>query len=385
MDLETSGQIPRGDLASLIGEISEGILLVRCGEVAWASARAAGLMGLESASALVGEKVDGLFADIGQGAPVWAEPWEAQECGVRGFEGAGTRLSIRRLPSEMGPGPAELWLLQDRSRSARQDELVFELSRDLQHANREVMGLRQYSSRVTSEREELLNVVSHELRTPVTVIAGYNRLLLSGQVGRLSDEQQRFLGESAKSCRRLNDFIGNLLDASREGSVESSIDPSIGSLGDAVREVIEFLQPLLAERELQVDVVLTEDADRASFDRMRIEQVLTNLLSNAIRYSDPGSRISVSTAGIRLVGGSFTEVSVADHGPGVAIPDRERIFEPYVRATGENEAGGLGLGLAICRRIIEAHGGSIRVSGEAGGGSCFSFVLPAARELQEAS
>jgi signal transduction histidine kinase len=385
LDLETSGQIPRGDLASLIGEISEGIMLIRRGVVAWASGRAGDLLGREEAGDVVGETVEALFFDLGSGTPVWAAPEEIVECGVRGLEGAERRLSIRRLRSDLRPGPAELWLLRDRSRSARQDELVFELSRDLQRANRELIGLRQRSSRMAGEREELLNVVSHELRTPVTVIAGYNRLLLSGQVGELSEEQRRFLGESAKSCRRLNAFIGNLLEASREGAVESSLDPGIDSLEQAIRDVAGFLRPLLAERGLDIELELDGGADKASFDRVRIEQVLTNLISNAIRYSEPGDSIGISTAGVRLGGRGFVEVSVVDHGPGVAQTDRERIFEPYVRASGESEAGGLGLGLAICKRIVEAHNGSIRVTEEPDGGSRFSFVLPAAQELQEAS
>jgi len=385
LDLETSGQIPRGDLASLISEISEGILLVRRGVVVWASSRAGDLLGREDGGDVVGDMVEELFFDLGSGTPLWTTPEEIVECGVRGLEGAERRLSIRRLSSDLRPGPAELWLLRDRSRSARKDELVFELSRDLQRANRELMGLRQRSSRMTGEREELLNVVSHELRTPVTVIAGYNRLLLSGQVGELSEEQRRFLGESAKSCRRLNAFIGNLLEASREGAVETSLDPGIDSLEQAIRDVVGFLRPLLAERDLDIELELDGGADRASFDRTRIEQVLTNLISNAIRYSEPGDTIGVSTAGVRLGGRGFVEVSVVDHGPGVGKADRERIFEPYVRASGESEAGGLGLGLAICKRIVEAHGGSIRVTEEPDGGSRFSFVLPAAQELQEAS
>lgn len=380
-----SGQIPRGDLAALAAEISEGILLVRDGAVAWASSRAAELLGRDENEAVDGQKVDDLFIDLAAGTPLAAASDESVECGVRDLAGEARRLSIRRLSSDLRPGPAELWLLRDRSRSARQDEQVFELSRDLQRAQRELMVLRQRSSRMTSEREELLNVVSHELRTPVTVIAGYNRLLLSGQVGELSKEQTRFLGESAKSCRRLNAFIGNLLDASREGAVESSIDPTLDSLGQSVRDVIGFLQPLLTEHELEVEIRIDADADRASFDRTRIEQVLTNLLSNAIRYSEPGGSIEVSTAGLQAAGRSWAEVSVTDHGPGVAKQDRERIFEPYVRVSGENEAGGLGLGLAICKRIIEAHGGTIRMSEEPDGGSRFSFALPAACELKEAS
>ena len=106
--------------------------------------------------------------------------------------------------------------------------------------------------------------------------------------------------------------------------------------------------------------------------------MLTNLLGNAIRYARKGSTIGIATRELRVNGRAFVELSVSDEGPGVAPDDRERIFDPYVQAGDESHAGGLGLGLAICKRLVEAHGGTISVSERPGGGSCFAFTLPGA-------
>ena len=114
---------------------------------------------------------------------------------------------------------------------------------------------------------------------------------------------------------------------------------------------------------------------------MRVEQVLTNLIGNALKHGRAGGVIRVSSRAIEAVAAvdrRFVEVVVSDDGPGIAEQDRERIFEPYVRAGDGSRAGGLGLGLAICKRIVEAHGGTILMTDAPGGGSRFSFTLPAA-------
>ena len=227
-------------------------------------------------------------------------------------------------------------------------------------------------------------MVSHELRTPVTVIGGYNRLLLAGEVGPLTDEQRRFLEESSKSCQRLNTFIGNLLEASRVSQCDDVLEVAHGSLRPAIEAVVNMFRPLLQERNLTLSVKLDPNALRARFDCLRVEQILTNLVGNAVRYARTNGRVQIATRPLSAQGSAgdgavdFVEVSVSDDGPGVAEPDRERIFEPYVQAGEESRAGGLGLGLAICKRLVQAHGGEIALRPRPEGGSCFSFTLPAA-------
>jgi len=256
-------------------------------------------------------------------------------------------------------------------------ELV-ETRQALADANREVAALRARAREEMREREELLTLVSHELRTPVTVIAGYNRLLLSGQVGALNAEQERFLRESTKSCQRLSGFIGELLETAVGPASHPQIQVAESPIEPTITAVLSSLRPLLDERQLRVELRLAPTGLRARIDCARIEQVLTNLLSNAIKYGRPGGCVEISTARACVEGLHFIEVAVEDDGPGVHPRDRDRIFEPYVRVDPDGGASGLGLGLAICRQIVEAHGGAITAAARPEGGSRFVFTLPAA-------
>jgi signal transduction histidine kinase len=220
-------------------------------------------------------------------------------------------------------------------------------------------------------------VVSHELRTPLTVIAGFNKLLLSERVGPLTAEQRRFLEESNRSCAKLDAFTESLIEAARQLGQHGPLDLCDASLETSVRSVAEFLAPLLEERGVRIDLSLDPAAARARFHPMRIEQVLINLIGNAARFASRGGRIEIATRPEPGPGRDRVEVSVSDDGPGVPPDAREGIFRPWVRGDGQPE-GGFGLGLSICKRIIEAHGGTISVGDAAGGGSRFAFTIPAA-------
>jgi signal transduction histidine kinase len=258
---------------------------------------------------------------------------------------------------------------------------LLRLGQDLHGSNREFADLRDRLRRERNEREELLTVVSHELRTPVTIISGYNRLLLAEKIGPLNDEQRGFLTEGSKACRRLDLFIGNLLEASRQDADGEVLEIIHAPLAPVLDEVVALLRPLFDDAKLEVRVDIAEDADRARFDRTRLEQILINLLGNAIKFSPPDGVIEISTRATSHVskGGPerpCVEFSVSDEGPGVTPAYRQRIFEPYVQIGEESGAGGLGLGLAICKRLVEAHGGEIAARGRAECGSRFVFTIP---------
>jgi signal transduction histidine kinase len=258
---------------------------------------------------------------------------------------------------------------------------VPELERELQHATRELQrlrreaaGLRERLREEQASRQELLAVVGHELRTPLTVIAGYARLLLAEEVGALNAEQRRFLGEAQRACQKLDSLVARLLEAVREpaGAVLALESAPLAPL---VEEVAAALRPLLERRGLRLAVSMDAAHAYARFDRTALGQVLTNLLGNAIRYAKPRGTIEIAARPVARAGLPFLEVSVADDGPGIAPEDRERVFQPWAR--GSDPAGGLGLGLAICRRLVEAHGGEIAVCERPGGGARFAFTLPA--------
>jgi signal transduction histidine kinase len=237
-------------------------------------------------------------------------------------------------------------------------------------------------------RAELVNLVCHELRTPITVISGFARLLQNEVSGPLNDEQHRFVNEGLRACRRLDQFVDDLLEARPDAQTPFSVVPSEADLHDTIGCQLESLAPMLEERGIKVEASLHCDDPVFDFDERRIEQVITNLLTNAIRHGRECGviRLETRSSGPESTGSprAAVEVSVEDDGQGVPAPDRERIFAPYVRGESSKKTAGLGIGLAICRRIVDAHGGEIWVEAGELGGARFAFHLPregcAARE-----
>ena len=370
---------PQSAAARLLANaVGDGVAICRGGRIVWANGRMAEAAGRRRADELIGETLEDLLdsSDAGDASAAdAATAGRAVECRLRRSDGEPRRMIARRVM--LGAGVDEsAWVFQDVTHVRNLEAEILRMGRGLHAANRELESLRERVRREGEEREELITVVSHELQTPVTVINGYNRLLLSEEVGRLNEEQRRFLHESTKSCQRLSAFIDNLLEASREVRGDEVLELRRACLAPIIENAVELLRPLLAEHDLRLDLKLDPQASEAHFDPQRIEQVLTNLIGNAIKHANSAGLIEISTRQARGQDRPMLEVAVADDGPGVAPEDRERIFQPYVRASEESHAGGLGLGLWICRRLVAAHGGSIWVSERKGGGSRFAFTLP---------
>jgi two-component system, OmpR family, sensor histidine kinase KdpD len=252
------------------------------------------------------------------------------------------------------------------------EQELLDASRELARVHRELEAARDALRRDCADREQLLDVVRHELSTPLTVIGGYHRLLLGPDVGPLNDAQRKFLEESHRSCRRIEAFLANMLDASRAHANGEVLELGRAALAPVIEGVAHMFEPMLAERGLTLRVAAA--AGEVRCDPRRIEQVLVNLVGNAVKYARAGGAIEIATRTLGPRGG--VEVSVSDDGPGIPAPDRERVFEPYVRLGDRRAASGIGLGLAICRRLVEAHGGRIHVEERPGGGCRFVFTLP---------
>jgi len=251
------------------------------------------------------------------------------------------------------------------------------MSSDGTEADARIARLEAELAEQARERAELVNQVGHELRTPITVLRGFLRLLSSESHGELNADQGRFVLECLKSCERLDRFVSDLLVARSDASTPFPVSPAPADLHRLIEDQIGALEPLLDEHGLRLELVLGAEASPMLLDERRITQVLLNLMTNAIRHTPRGGLIRVATRD-RLEGTSArVEVSVEDDGEGIDELDRERIFEPYVRASAKGASSvGLGIGLALCRRIVEAHGGSIRVESSTLGGAGFVFEWP---------
>jgi len=356
--------------------ITDAVALVRFGRLVWVNDSMLAVSGRAALADFGDSAFRDLFKDTGSGLPE-ARDRHSLECGLHRNNGEVCDVTVR-LAGLDEEGDTEVWVIEDPSHLRMLESEVLVVSRALHLRNREFADLEEQLRGERADRAEMLNVVSHELRTPVTIIGGYNRLLLSEEVGPLTEDQRRFLVESSRGCRRLNDFIGKLLEDSPtlpSGVLEVGRE----SLRSAIESVAELMRPLLEDKELTIDLAVAVDADWTQFDRLRIEQILTNIIGNAITHSPTGRTIEVATRRRSPCGDSdrrFLEVSVSDAGPGVPAADRDRIFDAYVQAGGSRRSGSVGLGLAVCKRLVEAHGGTISVSDRPGGGSTFNFTLP---------
>jgi PAS domain S-box-containing protein len=222
-------------------------------------------------------------------------------------------------------------------------------------------------------KDEFVSMVSHELRTPLHHIKGFATTLLQTDVEWDVATQRDFLESINRESDRLTNLVDKILHISRLEAEGLPMEKEWYSVGDLVDGALRRRRSLTADRAVQLH--LQQDLPSLCVDGREIEVVLMNLVENAVKYSDPGTPIVLEA---RREGGRVI-FSVADQGIGVPPEHQERIFERFYRIDGnERHVSGAGLGLAICKRIVEAHGGRIWVESEPGVGSCFYFSIPVA-------
>ena len=231
-------------------------------------------------------------------------------------------------------------------------------------------------------RAALISTVSHELRSPLTAISGYTETLLSGGPWDAETEQE-FLGIIAASAEKLAKLVDNLLDAAKMEAGVLRLDREPLRVERIIAQVATRQRALSPNH--PITVTIAPDLPLADADPFRVEQVVTNLVENAIKYSPAGGPIA-----LRAEGGAAITVTVSDEGIGVAPEHIEQLFDRFYRVDNSlaRTTKGVGLGLFICRSVVEAHGGRIWVESEPGAGSRFRFTLPllaaeAASELRE--
>ena len=216
--------------------------------------------------------------------------------------------------------------------------------------------------------------VSHELRTPLTHIKGYNMLLTDGTLGPLTDDQRQALSTSTNAIARLETIINDLISYAAAAKGDLSLNRRACSAAMVVLQAIQRSQPKAERQQVQLAHSLAPELPLVLADEEKLFWTLMQLVDNALKFTQPGGSVLVSA----VQHDSEIIVSVQDSGIGIP-PDRmQEIFEPFQQLDGSSTRryGGTGLGLALVRRILEAHGARMRVSSETGLGSLFSFALP---------
>jgi two-component system, OmpR family, sensor histidine kinase KdpD len=226
----------------------------------------------------------------------------------------------------------------------------------------------QVDAEASSMRAALFSSVTHDLRTPLASITASADNLSDPQARLSQTDRLELLSTIRHEGDRLNRLVGNLLHLARIRAGGLEPVKRSASVNDVIEGVIARLQPQLEERDVRL---MVREVPEIPMDIDQVDQVVTNLIENAIRFSERGSPISVSTARWR----DTVQVRIADQGVGIPSEERERVFEPFVRVDGAAE-GGSGLGLSIARALVRAHGGRIWIEGAPGGGTLVTFQLP---------
>jgi signal transduction histidine kinase/DNA-binding response OmpR family regulator len=245
----------------------------------------------------------------------------------------------------------------------------------LQQNNEELAAANEKLRELDKLKSQFLSVATHELRTPLSVILGYNSMLAESLHDRLDGQEQQTLRESVGACKRLIRLVNSMLDITQieSGKMRMNFEPS--DLRRIVSSVTMLFQHEAQAKNVHIAVELPTRLPRMLMDGERIEQVLINLIGNALKFTAEGGTVAVSVRQTQ----SGAQVSVSDTGIGIAPEDMDKIFDEFAqvrRQAANRQREGSGLGLAIARRIIEAHHGALEVASELGRGSTFSFTLP---------
>ena len=245
---------------------------------------------------------------------------------------------------------------------------------------------------VNRQKTVFLASAAHELKTPLAVIKGYYDLLLTGSLGRLTEKQRDILEESKESCERLVRLVSMFLNYSALESGKLVLQLRENDLRDCLDELAKRWSEAFQRKGVRLDVQLDPSIPTFRFDYQKVQQAAANLLDNSLKHTPSGGSVTLMAKPhfwerrvaevsptqerrrFRLPRPNSVEVSVADSGGGIAPEHHQEIFEDFVRV--DRNTSGMGLGLAIAKRLVQAHRGKIWVESEAKRGSAFTFLLP---------
>ena len=226
-------------------------------------------------------------------------------------------------------------------------------------------------------KTQFLANMSHELRTPLNSIIGFSRVILKGIDGPITSQQEEDLKAIYNAGQHLLGLINDVLDLSKIEAGKVELTFADVELKDVLHGVMSTADGLVKGKPIELVTDIPDDLPTITADSIRVRQVLLNLVSNAVKFTERG-QIGVSARKIQTAGRPEIVVAVFDTGPGIAPEDQRKLFEPFsqVDASPTRKTGGTGLGLSICRHLVELHGGRIWVESVPGEGSTFAFTLP---------
>lgn len=260
------------------------------------------------------------------------------------------------------------------------EKRVRERTGDLERMNRELEYANQLKGRFIAN-------MSHELRTPLNSIIGFSDVLLDRAFGDLTENQERYIKNIYSSGKHLLELINNVLDIAKIEAGKYEMVYETFLIDDVVSEVINIMKSLAENKFIEIIVSMGEGISLITADRVKLKQILYNLLSNAIKFTPEGGVVTMQVAREENVNTLFTEnigslefikFSVQDTGIGIGPEDKERIFDEFEQASSDfsKKYEGVGLGLALTKKLVELHGGIIKVESNLGEGSTFTFTLP---------
>ncbi len=266
------------------------------------------------------------------------------------------------------------WLRLDANKLSETRNLVFASDiTEKKQVERSLINAKMIAEENNRMKSEFLANMSHELRTPLTAIIGFSDLLSMQHFGELNTKQLEFVGHISKSGKHLLTVINDVLDLSKIEAGKMELECENFSVAELIDEVQKSLYPMAVRKGIEVSIINDSKESEVFADKLKLKQIMYNLLNNAIKFTPDNGLISVV---VKRTGNTI-EVSVSDTGIGIPAHMREEIFDPFVQvdSSSKRKFGGTGLGLALTKRFVEMHNGKIWVESEEGKGSTFTFTL----------
>ena len=276
--------------------------------------------------------------------------------------------------------------------TAASQHTVQELLQEREITYRNLLAAYLRLQEVNRQKTVFLASAAHELKTPLAVIKGYYDLLLSGSLGKLTDKQRDILQESKESCERLVRLVSMFLNYSALESGKLVLHLRENDLRDCLGELATRWREAFVRKQVRLETTLDSNLPIFKFDYQKVQQTVANLLDNALKHTPAGGHVhlraelhfwerrtaeelqSLDRRRERTQTPNGIKVSVSDSGPGIASEHHQEIFEDFVRV--DRSSSGMGLGLAIAKRLVQAHRGKIWVDSEPRRGCTFTFLLP---------